>query len=59
MTVIKKIACYTQRSHETEYIACHGRGGENGVWPGSVMRQKEKEELWERAFMVISIGKNG
>ena len=33
--------------------------GPYGESPGSVMRQRGKEELWARAFIIISTGRNG
>ena len=34
------------------------QGGPHGETPGLVRNQSEKEELWARAFIVVSMGRN-
>lgn len=51
MTVIERIVYYSQFPREGE---CHAMGwGAHREALRSVMRQKEREELWERAFIVV------
>ena len=40
---------------------CHSRGvgGTPRESEGSVLRQKERQELWARAFTLVSMGRKG
>ena len=47
-------------SHVLRGPMCHGGGG-GATWgnTGTIMRQREREELWARACIVVSVGSQG
>ena len=52
----EKIVCYSQFSREG-VMACHSGPHREASW--LVRRQREREELWARVFIVVSMEGTG
>lgn len=57
MIAIEKTVYYPHKSQDREYMSQDG-GGTHREAPGSVFRQR-KGDLWIRAFLVGSAGRDG